>query len=114
VKIWASQPSDRKWTIEIRSGCAGPDARADRRVPRVSSPGILYAGSECGSAIAGGAHGSVARTMGGSDGDARARAPDGRGHGMVGPTNQRPRACAGTDTRTHTDEWGLPVSGIEG
>jgi hypothetical protein len=44
-------------------------ARADRRVPRVSDPGIPGAGCERGRSLAGGAHGSATQVLGwGNDG----------------------------------------------
>jgi hypothetical protein len=49
---------------KIRSGHAGSDARADRRVPRVSGLGIPGAGHERGRSLAGGAHGSTIQTIG--------------------------------------------------
>jgi hypothetical protein len=49
---------------EIRSGRAGSDARADRRVPRVSDPSIPGAGCERGRSLAGGAHGSASQALG--------------------------------------------------
>jgi hypothetical protein len=61
---------------EIRSGCAGSDARTDRWVPHVRGPDILGAGCERGRALAGGAHELVTRATGGG----KRRGPDGRGH----------------------------------
>jgi hypothetical protein len=58
----ASRPSDREHTPEIRSDCAGSDARTDRRVPRFSGPGIPGAGWERGRSLVGGVHGSATGT----------------------------------------------------
>jgi hypothetical protein len=106
--MWASQPSDRERTPEIRSGRAGSETRTDRRVPRVYGPSIL--GARHGRALAGGAHESATRAMGGG----KRRGPDGLGHGKVGPTGQRWRAGASADSRTCADGRGPPFSGIEG
>jgi hypothetical protein len=74
---------------EIRSGHVRLDARTDQRVPCVNSLGILGLGHDCERSLASGSHGPAARaTGGGSDGDARALAPDGRGHGKAEPASQ--------------------------
>jgi hypothetical protein len=80
------------------------DARADRWVPHVSGQGILGAGRERGRALPSGVHRPAARTTGGSDGDTRALAPDGRGHDKAGSAGQRRGAGANADPRTHADE----------
>jgi hypothetical protein len=51
--ILASRPSDQERTPEIRSERAGSDVRTDRRVPRVSGPGISGARCECNTLILG-------------------------------------------------------------
>jgi hypothetical protein len=64
---------------EIRSGRAASNARTDRRVPRVSGPGISGARCERGRSLAGGAHGSATRTNGETTGGLTNRAAGGSG-----------------------------------
>jgi hypothetical protein len=87
----------------------GLDARADQRVPHVSSPGIPGAGRERGRSLAGGAHGSATQTIG----RGKRRGPDKRGHREVGPASQRWRARACATSRARADGRGPPGSDTE-
>jgi hypothetical protein len=58
------------------------------------------------------------RASGSDDGgerrDARALAPNGRGHDKAGPAGQRRAAATRADSRTHADGWSPPVSDTKG
>jgi hypothetical protein len=80
--------------------------RADRRVPRVSGPGIPGVRRERGRSLAGEACGSVTQTN-------RVETTDKRGHREVGSASQRWRARASTISRARADRRGPPGSDQE-
>jgi hypothetical protein len=87
----------------------GSDARADRRVPRVSGSSIPGAERERGRSLAGGAHRSATQTIG----RGKRRGPDRRGHREVGPASQRWRARASATSQPRADGRGPPGGDTE-